>query len=424
MVSLMKNFFALLKNPLLWPFYLFGPVAYGGGNGIIILLAFLGIGLYFYNCSLTEASFQKLVASFRALPLPLFILFCLWEYLTISSFWAPHPLSAFGTSLRLFCLLILTSTLLFQLQKLPITLLKKCLSSFVWSWTTLIILLFLSIILNGTNKTFFWIKDFNLLLKPSQITRPALLASLFFWPSCAFIVFYSNQLFFQNRSPLFREISFLTLGLGIVLITFFLNMNAASLGLFLGLIIYLFLKKYPTFFSPLLNTLVGLGFIFPFCTKFILHFFIFLTSYKTSYTHRLIIWDFTSDYIKQFPYFGWGLEAARFLPSSTVKLFLPKKEIFLSLNTLPLHPHNAFLQIWLEGGVFAAFLLACFLCSLIVIIKKNFSDPKDRALLAGVFLNFLVPFYVSFGIWQTWWLSTLCFVTILWISLKRYNKIK
>ncbi len=418
----MKNVSHLFKNSLLWPFYLFGPVAYGGGNGMIILLGFLCLRLFFYSPSLKEPFLRKLTVPFKSLSLPFFILFCLWGDITITSLWALHPLPAFGTALRLLGLFILTGTLIFQIQNLPHTLLGKCLRGFVLSWGILIILLSFSIILNISEKKFPGIKDFNLLQNPSKITRPTLFASLFFWPSCAFLIFYSKRRFFQKHSLFFQEAFFLSLGIIVIFITYFLNMSAASLGLFLGLITYLLLKKYPFLFSPLLNTAVGIGLVFPFCTKFILDFLLFISSHKPSWAHRLVIWDFVSDHIKQAPYFGWGLEASRSLPSTTVDVFLPTKESFLSLNTLPLHPHNAFLQVWLESGVIGAFLLACFLWSFLNIIKKRFSDPLDRALLGGTFLNFLIPFYVSFGIWQTWWLSTLCFITILWVSLKKYKE--
>ena len=424
----MKNFLNHFKNTLLWPFYLFGPIAYGGGNGIIILLGFLCICLFYSENSLKKKSlhqvWQFFWAPFRSLSLPLFILFCLWAYMAFTTFWSLQPLYALGTALRLFFIFALTGTLIFHIQKLPHDLLKKCLWGFVASWTILIILLILSLLLDIIGNEISWINSVNFFKKPSQITRPALFASLFFWPSSAFFIFQTKRSFFQRQTPFFQEILFLGLGIGIVFITYFLNMIAASLGLFLGLSFYLFLKKYPSFFSILLNAAVGLGFVFPFCTKYILNSLPFISSHKPSWAHRLVIWDFVSDAIKQCPYLGWGLEASRFLPSSTIELFPSKETSPLSLNTLPLHPHNAFLQVWLEGGVIGAFLLACFLCFLISLLKKTYFDSKERALIGGTFMTFLTPFYVSFGVWQTWWLSTLCFITILWILLKKSNTIK
>ncbi|HQS84554.1 MAG: hypothetical protein B7Y25_06605 [Alphaproteobacteria bacterium 16-39-46] len=424
----MKNFFSHFKNPLLWPFYLFGPIAYGGGNGILILLGFLCICLFFKDPSIKRKSFQQVWhhfwAPFRSLSLPLFILFCLWVYMTFTAFWSLQPLYALGTALRLLFLFALTGTLISQIRNLPLPLIKKCLLGFVASWSVLILLLILTLILDILGHELSWINNVNFLKKPSQITRPALFASLFFWPSCAFFIFQTKHSFFQRQSPFFQEILFFTLGISVVFITYFLNMSAASLGLFLGLSVYLFLKKFPSFFSILLNAAVGLGFVFPFCTKYILNSLLFISSHKPSWAHRLVIWDFVSDAIKQCPYLGWGLEASRFLPSSTIELFLTEETSPLFLNTLPLHPHNAFLQVWLEGGVIGASLLSCFLFFLISFLKKTYFVPKERALIGGTFITFLTPFYVSFGVWQTWWLSTLCFITILWILLKKSNKIK
>jgi O-antigen ligase len=47
---------------------------------------------------------------------------------------------------------------------------------------------------------------------------------------------------------------------------------------------------------------------------------------------------------------------------------------------LPLHPHNAALQMWLELGVAAA---------------------------AGCFVSATVFALISYGIWQSWWLPAL-----------------
>ncbi|MBS0185663.1 MAG: O-antigen ligase family protein [Proteobacteria bacterium] len=422
----MKNFFKSLKNPLLWPFCLFGPIAYGGGNGIIFLLGFLCISLFYKNFFLQKKSSRYAGSCFwdslRSLSTPFIILFCFWAYMSLTIFWSFEPLYALKTTARLFCLFLLTLTLIVQLRNLPYDLLEKCLSCFVISWGILILLLFLSLLLDVMGNKNACIHAINFFKKPSQITRPALFASLFFWPSCAFFIFKTKKFFFQKRSLLFQETLLLTLGISIISLTYFLNMAASSLGLFLGLCVYFFFRLYPFFFSSFLNTMIGLGLIFPFCTKYLFNSFAFISLHKPSWAHRLVIWDFVSKFIKQSPFIGWGLEASRFLPTSTVEFFLPEKLSSLSLNTLPLHPHNAFLQVWLEGGVIGAFLLACFLWSLVSILKKSFPTSQEKALLGGTFVTFLIPFYVSFGIWQTWWLSTLCFITILWFFLK--NRIK
>jgi O-antigen ligase len=72
---------------------------------------------------------------------------------------------------------------------------------------------------------------------------------------------------------------------------------------------------------------------------------------KTSLAHRFYIWDFTGKRIAERPLLGWGLDSARAIPGG-------KELIRLDQERLPLHPHNAPLQVWLELGVPAAVLFA------------------------------------------------------------------
>jgi O-antigen ligase len=55
---------------------------------------------------------------------------------------------------------------------------------------------------------------------------------------------------------------------------------------------------------------------------------------------RLDIWSFAAERISERQWFGWGLEASRTMPA------------------VPLHPHNAALQVWLELGLIGAILFA------------------------------------------------------------------
>ena len=72
---------------------------------------------------------------------------------------------------------------------------------------------------------------------------------------------------------------------------------------------------------------------------------------KFSAAHRLLIWSFVGDRIAEHPLAGWGLNSSRAIPGG-------KDPIEPGASWLPLHPHNAPLQLWLELGVPGAVLLA------------------------------------------------------------------
>ena len=82
--------------------------------------------------------------------------------------------------------------------------------------------------------------------------------------------------------------------------------------------------------------------------------FAIVDNFKESAGHRLLIWRFTGARIAERPWLGWGLDAARAVPGGDVEARPGEK-------FLPLHPHNAALQTWLELGVPGAMLFALFL---------------------------------------------------------------
>jgi len=141
-----------------------------------------------------------------------------------------------------------------------------------------------------------------------------------------------------------------------------------------------------------------------------------LADHKASAAHRLEIWSFVTERIRQRPLTGWGLDAARRLPDGTRPVVIHHCDeagrpdgIALSNQALPLHPHNAVLQVWLElGGVGVALGFG----PLIFAIWHAFRIPKWRippvqAMIAATFAAAVSIGLISFGIWQEWFLSGL-----------------
>lgn len=121
--------------------------------------------------------------------------------------------------------------------------------------------------------------------------------------------------------------------------------------------------------------------------------------------HRIMTWDFVLERIAERPVLGWGMESSRAIPGGSdtfppavldrFGLDSPQERAIWArdiAHRLPLHPHNAALQVWLElglvGGVLAAVLAA-------LVLLKAAGPAAIGAAVAGA-----VTAQLSFGAWQ------------------------
>ncbi|MBI4968882.1 MAG: O-antigen ligase family protein [Rhodospirillales bacterium] len=117
--------------------------------------------------------------------------------------------------------------------------------------------------------------------------------------------------------------------------------------------------------------------------------------------HRLIIWQFATERYFEHPLLGWGLDGSRRLPGGSDSI--PGVE---GAEFMPLHPHNGFLQVWLELGVPGAILLAISLALLARYQMANLGDAKLRlGLVLAASFAYFIQGSVSYGIWQNWWIA-------------------
>ena len=134
---------------------------------------------------------------------------------------------------------------------------------------------------------------------------------------------------------------------------------------------------------------------------------------KLSAGHRLLIWSFVGDRIAEHPLAGWGLDSSRAIPGG-------KDPIEPGETWLPLHPHNAALQLWLELGVPGAVLFAL----LTGICRGSRSARAEwprlfAAAAGGSLATAFVASLATYGIWQEWWQGTLWFSLFLVLVMAR-----
>lgn len=119
--------------------------------------------------------------------------------------------------------------------------------------------------------------------------------------------------------------------------------------------------------------------------------------------HRYYIWRFAIERALERPLAGWGLDTSRAIPGG-------HESIAIGKELMPLHPHNATLQLWLELGVPGVLIGAAVF---LLLFRHRFGNPLSDVevfikplTLAAIF----VTANATYGIWQAWWLSALALV--------------
>ena len=133
---------------------------------------------------------------------------------------------------------------------------------------------------------------------------------------------------------------------------------------------------------------------------------------KFSAWHRLMIWSFAGDRIAERPLSGWGLDASRAIPGAN-------DPISEGRVWLPLHPHNAAVEAWLELGVPGATLFALIVATLWLALA---GAPWPRLFATATGASLMTAFVieiVTYGMWQEWWIGTLWFSLFLILIMAR-----
>ncbi len=138
-----------------------------------------------------------------------------------------------------------------------------------------------------------------------------------------------------------------------------------------------------------------------------------------SAAHRILIWDFVVDRIAEKPLLGWGMESSRAIPGGSEN-FAPETLVEYGLTSpearhwfgvpaarrLPLHTHNAALQIWLELGLVGALLGAALGAAALLAAGAS---PAGF----GMAVSAVVTWQLSFGVWQPWWVASVLLAAVV-----------
>jgi O-antigen ligase len=133
---------------------------------------------------------------------------------------------------------------------------------------------------------------------------------------------------------------------------------------------------------------------------------------KLSAGHRLLIWSFVGDRIAEHPLTGWGLDSSRAIPGG-------KDPIQPGETWLPLHPHNAALQLWLELGAPGAVFFALLVGGLWRALAAAAWPRLFAAAAGGSLASAFVATFATYGIWEEWWQGTLWFSLFMVLVMAR-----
>ena len=120
--------------------------------------------------------------------------------------------------------------------------------------------------------------------------------------------------------------------------------------------------------------------------------------------HRIVIWEYTRNEIAKAPIFGAGIDTTRAIHKPDSK-DVPRVPGTNFPDAMPLHSHNAYLQVWHEAGAVGAILLLILGVFVLRAIAgvPSVLQPHFCAMFAGAAL--LVA--SSFSLWAPWLLSGL-----------------
>ena len=352
----------------------------------------------------------------------LFVCLCLWAALSI--FWSIDGRSASIGTLKLIGNLIAGGVLFSVLQSLNEAELKIAMRWFLFGFLFILGVVALELVLG--NPVYTAIKNIRPqdigLGGPYWLNTAVVVLVLLIWPLCVALVKLGAERF-GNPKLLFMAICVFV---AVLFLAVFIRFQSGALALMLGILsacVIWFLGRRAAMAASILFVLVGL--LLPTARTYFedpVLAFENVVSLSNSAKHRIAIWDFTVEKIEQKTLFGWGMNASRNLPDGKSRLISKSGAIYG--DAMPLHPHNAILQMWLELGLPGIILYLTLGVYILMAAASRIRSKFESSMMVGQFVTIMIIANLSFGVWQAWWIATLWLSAALMamVATKFYNQ--
>ncbi len=124
-----------------------------------------------------------------------------------------------------------------------------------------------------------------------------------------------------------------------------------------------------------------------------------------SWLHRIAVWQAAGAHIPDGLPFGFGADYARIWKETAPMIDIPGSPV--ALPVMPTHPHNIFLQIWLELGLPGVFAIAAFVYFGMRVLRRAALPTAVITGMIGAVTAIAVSFLVEGSIWQVWRLAAI-----------------
>lgn len=222
----------------------------------------------------------------------------------------------------------------------------------------------------------------------NQFNRPLSLLSAFIWPAVVLLA-RRGRVWGMGAIALF------------VCILFAFSSGAAAVAIGTGTVVFAVVYFFPRVGAPAVGVALAASVILaPTIDRNLpspKQLFETIDLPRSTY-HRLLIWEFTTARIGERPVLGWGFNTSRAMPGGN-------ENLDVSEVAMPLHPHNAALQWRLELGIFGALFGAGLILVSTEMARRYAAGRVARAGAVATIVSTFVVAMVSFGAWQTWWVS-------------------
>lgn len=242
--------------------------------------------------------------------------------------------------------------------------------------------------------------------KVTDMNRAACLLAVIFWPCFIFL--------FEK----YKKYSYL-LALSTFLVIFNLESLSAKTGFVAGALTFIFFKIFKAKFYHLLSIAIiifaGL-FVYTISNLSQKEILEQQTNLPHSSIHRLLIWNFSFEKIKEKPVFGFGFDSSSEIPGGQKIIKIENKILDKGWTYLPLHSHNIIMQTWLELGAIGLIILLSSIFILINAIGKSALSVNLKATSFAAIAGYFTIALTGFGMWQFWWVSVI-FISGFFIAL-------